>query len=77
MKRGKASSKGTMMLAAFLKAQEPSLCTSNSFPQHPSGKQDRGGGRNKADSVMELRKGPLTGQGGTSRDTLPAHGGSI
>ena len=77
MKRGKASSKGTMMLAAFLKAQELSLCVSNGSPQHPFGKQNRGRGRNNANSVMKLRKGPQTNQGGTSRETLPGHEGSI
>lgn len=65
------------MLAVFLKAQEPSLCISNGSPQHPFGKQDRGRGRNNADAMMKLRKGPQTNQGGTGRETLPGHEGSI
>lgn len=70
MKRGKASSKRTVMLAVFLKAQEPSLYISNGSPQHPFGKQDRGRGGNNADAMMKLRKGRQTNQGGTSRETL-------
>lgn len=69
VKRGKESSKRTVMPDIFLKAQEPSLQVSNGSPQHPFGKQDRGRDRNTADSMMKLKKGLQTNQGDAGRET--------